>query len=224
MSGIATAIAEDVLGSAVEETVSFAGDLFGEISGSADVQEAAEAQAAATLQAQREAQALNVERYGKAEELLSPYIEGAGTAREQMMVELGLAPGEAGNAYMQTPGYKTMREESQRGVEQAAASGGNLYSGARMKAAGEAGGQVQSQYYTNYMNLLQNMGSPQTATNLASMGVGQGISMGQQQIGAQNVASGYMMGGAEAKQAAIADVIGGAAAVAGGAYAEGSIE
>jgi hypothetical protein len=205
------------------DPIGTAGEVIGEITGAADVQEAAEAQAAATLQSQREARELNIERFGEARELLSPYIEGAGTAREQMMVELGLAPGEAGTAYMETPGYESLLGERQRGAEQAAAGSGSLYSGRRIQSAADVGGATQSQFYTNYMNLLQNMASPTTATNLASMGVNQGTVMGQQQIGAQQVASGYMMGGAQAQQAAIGDIIGGGAAVMGGAYAGGYI-
>lgn len=197
-------------------------EIFGEITGATDVQEAAEAQAAASLQSGREARALNVERFGEAKELLSPYIEQAGTAREQMMAEMGLGPGEAGG-YMQTPGYESLLQERQRGAEQAAASSGSLYSGARIKSAADVGGATQSQFYTNYMNLLQNMGSPQVATNLASMGVGQGTQMGQQQMQAQQTASGYMMGGAQAQQAMMGDIIGGGANIISGGMAGGYI-
>lgn len=169
---------------------------------------ALEAGSASQLQAAREAQALNRERYGEAQGLLTPYIEEARIAREQMMIEMGLAPGEAGTAYMETPGYKSMLEERQAGVEQASSASGSLYSGRRAQAAADVGSATQSQFYTNYMNLLQNMGSPQVATNLASLGVNQGISMGGQQIGAQQAASQYQIGAAQTQQAAMGDILG----------------
>jgi hypothetical protein len=195
MSGIATAI---VVGGGLS------------YAGAKKTAGAMESGAEATLQAQREAAALSTERFGEARELLTPYVGEARTAREQLMIEMGLAPGEAGTAYMETPGYQTLLEERQRGVEQAEAGAGTLYSGRRMKAAADVGGATQSQYYTNYMNMLTEMGSPSVATNLASLGTGQAATMGAQQIAAQQVASGLTIGAAETTQAATADIFGGA--------------
>lgn len=119
-------------------------------------------------------------RYGYAKQLLTPYIERADVSQQQLMVEMGLAPGEAGTAYMQTPGYQTMMKERLGAVEQQQAGMGSAYSGRRMQAAGQAGGAVQSQYYSNYMNLLSSMASPGVAQNLASLGMGQAATMGAQ--------------------------------------------
>ncbi len=163
----------------------------------------------------REAQELNIERYGEARELLDPYISEARTAREQQMIEMGLAPGEAGTAYMETPGYQALLEERRGEAQQAAASSGSLYSGRRIQAAADVGGATQSQFYTNYMNMLQNLGSPGVATNLASLGVGQAATIGQQNLAAQQVAGQYRVAGAQAQQAATADIIGGAANIYG---------
>ena len=113
MSGIATAIG-------VSAVVGYAG--------ARKTAGAAESAAGQTLQAAREARELNIERFGEAKELLTPYVEEARVAREQQMVEMGLAPGEAG-AYMETPGYQSLLEERQRGAEQTAAGAGTLYSG-----------------------------------------------------------------------------------------------
>lgn len=202
---------------------SFVGDIISDITGASGVVDAAEQASSDTLQAAREAEALNRERYGIATDLLSPYIEDSRTAQDQLMVEMGLAEGEAGTAYLNTPGYQSMLSETREGVDQAAATSGNLYSGRRLESAGEASAGVQQSFYNNYMNLLTNMSSPNTATNLASMGVNQGVVMGQQNIGAQNTASGYMVSGAQTRQAAIGDVIGGAVNVASGAFAGGYI-
>lgn len=188
---------------------------------------AAETAAASQERIAAEAQALNVERYGEARELMDPYISEARTAREQQMIEMGLAPGEAGTAYMETPGYEKLLEERQRGAEQAAAGAGSLYSGRRIQSAADVGGATQSQFYQNYMGMLQNLGSPSAATNLASLGVGQAATMGQQQLAAGQAASGFRVGGAQAagqatmagagaQQAMMGDVMGGAANIYSG--------
>lgn len=178
--------------------------------GSKETAGAMEASSEDILTSEREARALSEERFGEAQDLLTPYVEESRTARDQLMVEMGLAPGEAGTAYMETPGYQSLLEERQRGVEQAEAGGGTLYSGRRMKAAGDVGGATQSQYYSNYMNLLQTMGSPSVATNLASLGTGQAATMGAQQVASQQAASELNIGAAGTRQAATADFFGGA--------------
>jgi len=114
-----------------------------------------------------------------AQQALQPFVTSEQQARQQMAVELGLAPGEAGEAYKQMPGYQAALEERQKQVEQEAATMGTAYSGRRMEEAAKAGSDVQSQYYQNYMNMLGAMASPQTATALASMGMGQPMISGQ---------------------------------------------
>jgi hypothetical protein len=102
-----------------------------------------------------------------------------------------------------------MLEERLGAVDSAAATSGNLYSGRRASAAAEAGGAVQNQFYNNYMNLLQNMANPESTTNLSSLGMNQGLQMGQQNIAATNAANDYNLQGARADSAARADFIGG---------------
>jgi hypothetical protein len=156
---------------------------------------AAEASQSA-LDVEERAREFNVQRYGEAKEYLSPYIEDSRTAQNQMMIEMGLAPGEAGTAYMQTPGYQSAIDEGTRAVNTGAAGAGMLYSGARGGALRDVGAGVQNQYYTNYMDRLQNIASPNAAQSLGAMGVNQGMAMGGQQMGAQATASGYAMQGA----------------------------
>ena len=83
---------------------------------------------------------------------------------------------------------------------------------ARMQQA-DYGNQMnrQQSYYNNYMNMLQNMASPTSATNMASMGLNQGITQGNQNMQATAQANQSMMQGQAAQGAAIADVAGGAA-------------
>jgi hypothetical protein len=183
--------------------------------GAHEAGKASKAAAAGTERTAAEAAALSTERFGEARELMEPYIGEARTAREQQMIEMGLAPGEAGTAYMETPGYQSLLEERRREAEQAAAVGGGLYSGRRIQAAADVGGATQSQFYQNYMNMLQNLGSPAVATNLAGLGMGQAATLGAQDIAAQQAASRQRVAGAESQQAFLGDVMGGAANIAG---------
>jgi len=169
---------------------------------------AAEAAAAGQEITAAEAEALNIERYGEARELLDPYVGEARTAREQLMIEMGLAPGEAGTAYMEAPGYKA----AMKGVEQQMAGTGALYSGRRIAGAE----QTQGQFYQNYMNMLQGLGSPGVATNLASLGVGQAATIGQQNIAAKQAAGEYRIAGQQAQQAIYGDIAGAGAQIYGG--------
>lgn len=117
--------------------------------------------------------------------------------------------GEPGTAYMQTPAYQAAIDQGVAAVDQGAATGGALYSGRRGEALKDVGQGVQQSYYTNYMNILQNMASPTTATNLSNMGIQQAGTIGSQNIAAQNVSSGYNMMGQQAQGAAMSDIFGG---------------
>jgi hypothetical protein len=101
--------------------------------------------------------------------------------------------------------------EIREGVDQANANSGGLYSGRRAEEAGKASARVQTSFYDNYMTILQNMASPDTATNLAGFGMNQGVSIGRQNILSQDNASRYDISGAQTNQAYLADLAGGAA-------------
>lgn len=172
------------------------------------------------LEAGEQATGLGRERFGMAQGLMDPYIQSAEGALGQLNIEAGLAPGEAGTAYMQTPGYQNLMSERQAGAEQAAAGAGSLYSGRRIGAAADVSGQTQSQFYNNYMNLLTGMASPNAATNMANMGLTQGQNMSNQMINTQLSSSdllmrgrggqgAYNLAGAQATQAGRADLLGG---------------
>ena len=158
-------------------------------------------------------------RMGDAQQ--SPYAStGAGGGQEYSARDIS-----------QIPGYQAAMDESLAAAEQSAVSSGSTaYGGRRLEAAGEVGAGVQQSYYTNYMNMLQNLANPTVATNLAGMGVGQGQSIGQQNIAAQNMASNYRLQGTAAGNAAMADFAGGAANMYGaymgqpGGQSQGGIE
>jgi len=114
-----------------------------------------------------------------------------------------------------------MMEERRNEVNQAAADAGGLYSGRRLSAAADVGSGVQSQFYNNYMNLLQNLGNPQVASNVAGMGMNQAAQQAQTLLQGQNQANAYMMQGAAATQAGRADLMGGLIKGAAAAYGGG---
>jgi hypothetical protein len=170
---------------------------------------AAQISADATLSAAREAEALNRERYGEAGERLTPYMESEARARNQYEIEMGLAPGEAGTAYMNTPGYETAMSEAMRGANTGAQAMGSPYGGRAMEARARAGTGVQQQYYNNYMNALSGMAQPQVTQNYSSLGMGQGATIGAQNIGAAGQAGQFRQAGAQSTQQAQGDVLGG---------------
>ena len=112
------------------------------------------------------------------------------------------------NAYMQQPGYQGAIDEGVRAVDQGAANSGVLYSGSRGKALKDVGQGVQQSYYNNYINMLQNMASPSTTTNYANIGIGQAGNIGSQNIASANQQAQYNLAGAEARGAAVADIVG----------------
>ena len=73
------------------------------------------------------------------------------------------------------------------------------------------------------MNMLQNMSGSGSATNLASLGTGQAAAIGQQNIAATSAANQFKMQGVEAKNAAMADAMGGGMGLLGGAIEGGYI-
>ncbi len=133
-------------------------------------------------------------------------------ADEQAAID-GYSPGaqdtQPGTAYMKTPAYQGAINAGVSAVNQGAANDGGLYSGARGNALKDVGQGVQQSFYSNYMNMLQNMANPSTATNLSNIGIGQAGNIGQQNIAAtQGVNAINMMGTADSN-AANADMVGG---------------
>lgn len=177
-----------------------------------------------TEDAAMRAEGLSRERFEESQRLLDPSIQREEAASNQMMVELGLREPEegstAGSAYRETEGYQNLMDESLRAVEQSAASaGGTAYGGRRLQEAGRVGAGVESSYYSNYMNMLQNMASPRSATNLSSMGMGQAAQIGGQNIAATNTANQYSLMGTQAENQALADAVkGGSSLMASGGF------
>ena len=106
------------------------------------------------------------------------------------------------NNYMNIPGYQGAIDAGVQAVDQGAANAGALYSGTRGEALKEVGQDVQQSYYSNYMNMLQNLANPASATNLANINVGV-----QGDISKQNIQATQLRN--ENRNALASDVVGG---------------
>lgn len=174
--------------------------------------------------------------YEDAEGRLSPFIGSELAANRQLMIEMGLTPppvympgsdrkledlrsqplqgpagpaAQPGTAYMQTPAYKAAMEEGIGAVNQGAAGAGALYSGSRGLALRDVGQSVQQSFYNNYMNILQSMANPTTATNLSNIGIGVAGSINDQNALATTQANNARLAGQQASGAVMSDVVGG---------------
>jgi len=174
----------------------------------------AEENRAASAAGQAKNQEFSEQRFAEAKGYMNPYIEDARTARNQLMVEMGLAPGEANTAYMESPGYLAAME----GAEQRMASGGMAYSGARAGATQR----TSAQFYNNYMGMLQNIGNPDAATNLSSLGMDQAATLGSQNQAYINSQNQARLQGTEAQNAALADMMSGISNIYAGSQAGGN--
>ena len=95
--------------------------------------------------------------------------------------------------------YRDLADREQRAHEQ------------NIARRGEAVGAMQGredEYYTNYMNLLQNLSGPTTATNIANLETGHAGTLAKQDIAATADVNKYNLMGQQAKGAATADIAG----------------
>ncbi len=119
--------------------------------------------------------------FGNIQERFTPFMDSERQAIGQLGAEMGLAPGEQFKGYRDTPAYmaaqdasRVAEEEAIGAIDQAAGNSGTLYSGSRgaalidraKKGSYERAG-IESNYYTNYMNILQGMANP-SSTNAVS--------------------------------------------------------
>ena len=164
----------DGLADSRRESESVVDDLTGKTQADAE-EEAARLAKIAALKGEE----LQKYRFNQTEERLSPWMSNEKEALAAYRGELGLGPKVGtGSPYMDTPGYQSMMDESLRSSEQSAvSSGSSLYGGRRIKAAGEVGAGVQQSFYNNYMNMLGQAASPDTTTNVSSLGLGQAATM-----------------------------------------------
>ena len=170
---------------------------------------AAKISAEATAEAARNAEILNRERYGETTDRLSPYMDAELLAKKRQMVEMGLIPDDGSRgAYMNTPGYQGAIDAGVSAVNQGSANQGSLYSGSRARELKKVGQDVQQSYFSNYMNMLNNMANPTTTTNVSSLGMGQAATIGGQNIGSAAQQGQFRQQGAQASQAATGDALG----------------
>lgn len=138
----------------------------------------------------------------------APYREGGLESFNQLLNELS-------GGFQQSPGYQFQMDQGVRALEGSAAAGGNVRSGATMKAMNQFGQGLANQEYGTYMNRLTGMaqmgqaaaGNQATAGANYAAGAGNAYgNMGNAQSagaiaqgnavsgGINNALSGYMMG------------------------------
>ena len=121
------------------------------------------------------------------------------------------------NRQQQLAGQLSGLEETRLGREGQLASAFSGIEAGRLGRFGDltsARAGTESQFYSNYMNMLQNLGSPNVAQNLASLGTGQAATIGQQNIASQQAAGQTQLQGVGAENAALADLMKGGTNIA----------
>jgi len=117
--------------------------------------------------------ALQRQIYDETSANFSPYREGGLNAFNAIQSEMGLGEAPEGyGGFQATPGYQFAVDQGTRALEGSAAAGGNLRSGATMKALQNYGQGMANQEYGNYMSrlgTLANMGQA-AAGNQAAAG------------------------------------------------------
>ena len=113
--------------------------------------------------------------------------------------------------FKETPGYQFNLDQGLNAIDNSAASRGNLFSGATMKAAQEYGAGLASNEYNNYFNRLTGMASSGQAAagNAANAGANYAAGAGNAYAGIGNAASAGAIGQANAINSGINNAIGG---------------
>ena len=156
--------------------------------------------------------ALQRENQRATEARFAPYEASGANALSAYDFNLGLGERPEGYAgFQSTPGYQFQLDEGMRALEGSAAAGGNVRSGATMKAAMGFGQGLANQDYGNYMNRLQGqvgMGQASAAqTAAAGANATAGISNA---LGAQgNAKSAGIIGANNAWQGGINNMLSG---------------
>ena len=170
----------------------------------------AEANAAATQQAQQQSQAFQQQQFDQAQQLAQPYLQGSEQAYGQLINELTGSQSQ----FQMTPQYQSALDAGLNAVNQGAAGAGMLMSGSRMQGLQETGRNIQNQAYGDYLNNLMRVGNPNTALTLGSAGMGMGQNVAAQLMQSQQLQNQQANIGQAGQQGAINDLIGlGATAV-----------
>ena len=175
----------------------------------------------ASVRANQQNIALQQGIYDETSANFAPYREAGLEGFNALSSELGLGPAPSGyDGFQATPGYEFAFNEGQRAIEGSAAAGGNLRSGATMKALNDYGQGMANQEYGNHLSRLgsfaqmgqaaagnqaaaaQNFGnaSGNALNNIGNAQAAGAIAQGNMQTGMVNNllnagAMGYMMGG-----------------------------
>lgn len=192
--------------------MSFLGDLVGSFTGSTAMKKLQEGQqqANAMLQSGQQQATGNYQTgYNTALGRINPMLQHGQAADSLYANHLGVnGAGAQQNAMSQwqtSPGYQYMLAERMRGLNARANAGGNYYSGAALRGAGDAHQAMMSQEYQNYLNRLGGYAGQgnqmaqfgagldtQNASNLANLNYG---------VAQQRAGNAINMANAQAQQA-----------------------
>lgn len=151
----------------------------------------------AQKQAADKAQQIQQQQFQSNQDLLKPQIQAGDTARSYALGGLGLPGGvdktTADNAFTTSPGYQFRLNQGVNALDQGAANGGTLNSGAQAKALTDYGQNAGSAEYGNYFNRLMGLAGGGASATGQAVGVGQNyadnssnitLGQGQQQASA----------------------------------------
>ena len=104
--------------------------------------------------------ALQESIYNQQTELFAPYYQSGLTANNALNYEMGLGAKPQGyGGFQASPGYQFSLDQGVAAIDGSAASQGNLFSGATLKAQQEYGTGLANQAYGNYINRLMGQAS-----------------------------------------------------------------
>jgi hypothetical protein len=151
--------------------------------------DAADAQAAASLEAARINAEVQREFFNKNVELNAPFREAGLQGKNQLLTLLGLPGGDTSSKdfggsmrdfsakdFQADPGYAFRLSEGQKALDRSAAARGGLISGSALKAASRYGQEMGSQEYTNAFNRYQTNRANKLNPIQSLAGVGQSVS------------------------------------------------
>jgi hypothetical protein len=137
--------------------------------------------AEAQVQSANQQMQFNQQVYDDQRAAFQPYQQAGGNALDALTFNLGLGDRPQGyGGFRQSPGYQFQFDQGQRAIDGSAASRGNLFSGATMKAQNQFGTGLAQQDFYNYLGQLGGLAgmgqgaAGMTATAAGNLGAGQG--------------------------------------------------
>lgn len=172
----------------LKKAANWAGDVWGEFTGAADVERAQQQAGRDIMGTARQGAGRYEDALASSQARLDPFLMGGVRAQERLEQELFGAPTEASAL----PGYESMVAARGEGLDQLAsgrAGMGQLFSGRTAQSASNLSGGMEQQLRNLYMGNLRQQ---------AGQGAGIGQYLGSQEVGTAGNIANLMMGGRQA--------------------------